>query len=142
MKLLTRKALGTNFVKADHVTLTHLYSKFIFAQAKFEVRNSRGSEFKDQLIVFCFEKASLQSLEFMYDMIKQLNLQGAQEYIFYLFERETPIRQTVAEFKRKIEGQISGNLDAPSSVCIKYLDVYDGMTHIPDNIINFEEVSE
>ena len=64
------------------------------------------------------------------------------EYIFYLFERETPIRQTVAEFKRKIEGQISGDLDAPSSVCIKYLDVYDGMTHIPDNIINFEEVSE
>jgi hypothetical protein len=134
--------LGTNFVKADHVTLTHLYSKFIFAQAKSEVRNSRVSEIKDQLIVFCFEKASLQSLEFMYDMIKQLNLQDAQEYIFYLFERETPIRQTVAEFKRKIEGQISGDLDAPSSVCIKYLDVYDGMTHIPDNIINFEEVSE
>lgn len=76
--------LGTNFVKADHVTLTHLYSKFIFAQAKSEVRNSRVSEIKDQLIVFCFEKASLQSLEFMYDMIKQLNLQDAQEYIFYL----------------------------------------------------------
>ena len=131
--------LGTNLVKADHISLIHLYSKYIFAQARVEVRTNRGSEIKDQLIVFCFEKATTHSLEFMYDMIKQLNLQDAQEYIFYLFERETPIRQIVGEFTTRVNSQISGDLENPSTVTIKYLDIYDGMTNVPDTIINFEE---
>lgn len=131
--------LGTNLVKADHISLIHLYSKYIFAQARVEVRTNRGSEIKDQLIVFCFEKATTHSLEFMYDMIKQLNLQDAQEYIFYLFERETPIRQIVGEFTTRVNSQISGDLENPSTVIIKYLDIYDGMTNVPDTIINFEE---
>lgn len=131
--------LGTNLVKADHISLIHLYSKYIFAQAKTEVRTSRGSEIKDQLIVFCFEKVTTYSLEFMYDMIKQLNLQDAQEYIFYLFEKETPIRQIVGEFITRVNSQISGDLRNPSNVIIKYLDILDGLTVVPDTIINFEE---
>lgn len=131
--------LGTNLVKANHISLIHLYSKYIFAQAKIETRTRHGSEVKDQLIVFCFEKVSTPSLEFMYDMIKQLNLQDAQEFVFYLFGKETPIRQIVGEFTSRVNNQISGDLNNPSTVTIKYLDVYDGMIHVPDTIINFEE---
>ncbi len=131
--------LGTNLVKADHISLVHLYSRYIFAQAKVEKRTTHGSEIRDQLIVFCFEKATTHSLEFMYDMIKQLNLQDAQEYIFYLFEKETPIRQIVGEFITRVNGQISGDLSNPSSVIVKYLDIFDGMINVPDTIINFEE---
>lgn len=131
--------LGTNLVKANHVSLIHLYSKYTFAQAKVEVKTFRGSEIKDQLIVFCFEKATTYSLEFMYDMIKQLNLQDAQEYIFYLFDKETSVRQIVGEFTSRVNEQISGDLTNPSRVIIKYLDIYEGMSNIPDTIINFEE---
>ena len=75
----------------------------------------------------------------MYDMIKQLNLQDAQEFVFYLFEKETPIRQIVGEFTSRVNNQISGDLNNPSTVTIRYLDVYDGMINVPDTIINFEE---
>ena len=131
--------LGTNLVKANHISLIHLYSKYIFAQAKIETPTRYGSEIRDQLIVFCFEKVSTSSLEFMYDMIKQLNLQDAQEFVFYLFEKETPIRQIVGEFTSRVNNQISGDFNNPSTVTIKYLDVYDGMINVPDTIINFEE---
>lgn len=131
--------LGTNLVKASHISLIHLYSKYIFAQARIETRTQHGSEIKDQLIVFCCEKVSTPSLEFMYDMIKQLNLQDAQEFVFYLFEKETPIRQIVGDFTSRVNNQISGDLNDPSTVIIKYLDVYDGMINVPDTIINFEE---
>lgn len=131
--------LGTNLVKANHISLIHLYSKYIFAQAKFETRNVHGSVIKDSLIVFCFEKASTHSLEYLYDMIKQLNLQDAQEYIFYLFEKETLIRQIVGEFIARVNCQISGDLSNPSRVVVKYFDIFDGMINVPDMIINFEE---
>ena len=131
--------LGTNLVKADHVSLVHLYSKYIFAQAKIETRTARGTEIKDQLIVFSFEKTTMQSLLFMYDMIKQLNLQDAQEYVFYLFEQETTIRPAVSEFTENVGRQISGDLSNPSRLIIKYLDIFDGMVNVPDNIINYEE---
>lgn len=132
--------LSSNLVKADHISLVHLYSRYIFAQAKVESRTARGSEIKDQLIVFCFEKVTINSLEFMYDMIKQLNLQDAQEYIFYLFEKETSIRQITGEFLARVNKQISGDLSNPSSVRIEYLDIFDGMVNVPDTIINFEGV--
>lgn len=131
--------LGTNLVKADHISLVHLYSKYIFAQGKVETKIMRGTEIKDQLIVFCYEKVTSNSLEFMYDMIKQLNLQDAQEIIIYLFEKEINVRQIVGDFTVKVNNQISGDLENPSKVIIKYLDVYDGMTNVPDTIINFEE---
>jgi len=133
--------LGTNLVKADHISLIHLYSKYIFAQAKVEVRTARGSEIKDQLIVFCFEKATTASLNFMYDMIKQLNLQDAHECIIYLYEQETPIRQIVGEFTTRINSQISGDINDPSTVLVRYLDVFDGLANVPDNIINYEGVN-
>lgn len=133
--------LGTNLVKANHISLIHLYSKYIFAQAKVETRIFRGSEIKDQLIVFCFEKATTASLEFMYDMIKQLNLQDAHEYVLYLFEKETPIRQIVGEFMTRVNQQISGDISNPSNVTVKYLDIYDGLANIPDTIIKFEEAN-
>lgn len=131
--------LGTNLVKADHISLVHLYSKYIFAQAKIEIRHQHGSEIKDQLFVFCFDKVTKLSLEFMYDMIKQLNLQDAQECIFYLFEKETPIRQIVGEFMTSVNGQISGDLSNPSTVFVRYLDIFDGLTNVPDTIIHFGE---
>lgn len=131
--------LGTNLVKADHISLIHLYSKYIFAQTKIETQTARGTEIKDQLIVFCFEQATTHSLEFMYDMIKQLNLQDAQEYICYLYERENPIRQIVGEFITRVNRQISGDLSNPSNINIRYFDIFDGLTNVPDIIINYEE---
>ena len=135
--------LGTNLVKANHISLIHLYSKYIFAQAKVVIPTyNGGTEIKDQLIVFSFEKTTMASLEFMYDMIKQLNLQDAHEYVFYLYERETAVRQIVGEFTTRVNQQISGDISNPSNVIIKYLDILEGLTYVPDNIINLLEVKK
>ena len=73
-------------------------------------------------------------------MIKQLNLQNADEYIFYLYEKETEVRQIVGDFKNKMTSHISGDINSPSDISFKYLDIYDGMQNIPDTIINYEGV--
>ena len=130
--------LGTNLVKAEHITLLHLYSKYIFAQAKVEVNSGRIRETRDQLIVFSFDTVTAQSLDFLYDLIRQLNLQDAQDYIFYFYEREVGIRHIVQEFHSRIEGQVRGDINNPSNIMIKYLDIFDGLRSIPDGIINFD----
>jgi len=129
--------LGTNLVKADHINLIHLYSKYIFAQAQVEITSGRSSEIVDQLLVFSFEPSTVHSLEFMYDMIRQLNLQNAHEYVIYLHEKENSIRQIVQEFVANVNHQISGDLDNPSHMDVRYLDIFDGLANVPDTIINF-----
>lgn len=132
--------LGTNLVKADHITLVHLYSKYIFAQSKVERYNvSGGTDVVDQTVVFCFEPASAASLDFLYDLVKQLNLQASHEYIFYFYERETTIRQVVGEFKNRVASQVRGDILNPSLIIIKYLDIFNGLQNVPDNIIHFGE---
>lgn len=132
--------LGTNLLKTNHVSLIHLYSKYIFANVKVEEATVHGTFNKEQLVVFSFEKVTSASLTFLYDMIKQLNLQNADEYIFYLYEKETEVRQIVGDFKNKMTSHISGDINSPSDISFKYLDIYDGMQNIPDTIINYEGV--
>lgn len=125
--------LGTSLILADHLTLTHLYSKYIFAEVKQEVENySGGTDIINKLVVFCYEPASSASLDFLYDLIKRLNFQSYQVYEVYLYENETNIRQIVADFKSRINKQIKGDLKKPSTIDVKYLDIFDGLKNVPD----------
>jgi len=133
--------LGTSLILADHLTLTHLYSKYIFAEVKQEVENySGGTDIINKLVVFCYEPGSSASLDFLYDLIKRLNFQSYQVYEVYLYENETNIRQIVADFKSRINKQIKGDLKKPSTIDVKYLDIFDGLKNVPDGIIRFGEV--
>lgn len=133
--------LGTSLIMAEHLTLTHLYSKYIFAEVKQEVANHHGGiDVIDKLVVFCYEPASSLSLNFLYDLIKRLNFQSYQVYEIYLHENETSIRQIIADFKTRINAQIKGDLKKPSTIEVKYLDVFDGLKNVPDGIIHFGEV--
>lgn len=133
--------LGTDLILADHLTLTHLFSKYIFAEVKQSVPNrTGGNDIISKLIVFCFEPASVQSLDFLYDLIKRLNFQTYPLCEVYLYDREVSVRHITADFLRRISAQPYGDLQSPSTLEIKYLDIFDGMTNIPDRIIRFEEV--
>lgn len=133
--------LGTDLVKADHLTLTHLYSKYIFAEVIIEANNfSGGTERYNKLIVFCYEEVTNASLDFLYDLIKRLNFQSYRMCEIYLHQKEETIRQTVADFNSRIKKTIKGDVSQPFEVDIKYLDDFSGMHAVPDNIIRFEEV--
>ena len=58
----------------------------------------------------------------------------------YLYDREVSVRHITADFLRRISAQPYGDLQSPSILEIKYLDIFDGMANIPDAIIRFEEV--
>lgn len=133
--------LGTNLVKANHITLTHLYSKYIFAEIKMEISNLSGSkEICEKLAIFCDEPVSNQSLDFLYDLIKKLNFQSYRLCEIYLYQKGNTIRQVVADFESRIAKEIMGDINNMSKIEIKYLDVFDGLNNVPDNIIHFEEV--
>ena len=133
--------LGTNLILADHLTLTHLFSKYIFAEVKQSIPNrTGGNDIISKLVVFCFEPASIQSLDFLYDLIKRLNFQSYPLCEVYLYDREVSVRHITADFLRRISAQPYGDLQSPSILEIKYLDIFDGMANIPDAIIRFEEV--
>lgn len=132
--------LGTNLIFADHITLTHLFSKYIFAEAKQSVpNNTGGNDIVSKLVVFCFEPVSVQSLEFLYDLIKRLNFQSYRFCEIYVYENEVSVRHITSEFLRRVSAQVCGDIQNPSIPVIKYLDVFDGMAHVPDTIIRFEE---
>lgn len=133
--------LGTNLIMSEQLTLTQLYSKYIFAEVMQEVSNYHGgTDVINKLVVFCYEPASCISLDFLYDLIKRLNFQSYQVYEIYLYENETNIRQIVANFKNRVNAQIKGHLNKPSTIEVKYLDVFEGLKSVPDGIIHFEEV--
>lgn len=132
--------LGTSLIKAEHLTLTHLYSKYIFAEAKQSVQNYRSTEVIDKLIVFSYEPSSKTSLDFLYDLIKRLNFQSYQLYEIYLNENETDIRHIIQDFKNRVDNQLQGDLKKPSKINFKFLDIYEGLSNIPDGIIQYGEV--
>lgn len=133
--------LGTNLIMSNQLILTHLFSKYIFAECKQSVPNrSGGHDIEEKLVVFCYEPTTLHSLEFLYDLIKRLNFQSYPFCEIYLYEQELSIRHVTAEFTRKINSELKGDVNRPSTISIKYLDIYDGMQNIPDAIIRFEEV--
>lgn len=132
--------LGTDLVLADHVTLTHLYSKYIFAESKERVSDMRGGTYLvDKLLVFCYEPASIESLDFLYTLIKRLNFQSYPVSEIYLFDKEISIRHTAAEFTNRINSEIKGDFENPSKIEIKYLDIFNGLQNVPDGIIHFGE---
>lgn len=133
--------LGTNLILSEQLILTHLFSKYIFAECKQSVPNrSGGNDIEEKLVVFSYEPTSPNSLDFLYDLIKRLNFQSYPSCEIYLYERETEVRHITAEFIRKINAEVKGDVSRPSTISIKYLDIYDGMQNIPDAIIRFEEV--
>lgn len=132
--------LGTNLVLADYLTLTHLYSKYIFAESEMQVPDIRGGTYLiKKLIVFCYEPASVASLNFLYSLIKRLNFQSYPISEIYLFDKETSVRQIATEFTNQINSEIKGDITRPSTIEIKYLDIFDGLHNVPDQIIHFGE---
>jgi hypothetical protein len=135
----------TNLLKAEYVTLFFLYSKYIFATAEVAEQNARGVSYKKQNIVFNFDEISLQSLLVMYDAFKQYQLQDADEYVIYLYDKKSNVRTYIEEFKNTIENQQKAinekqQIDIkPPSIVFKYLSKLDGLKDIPYSILGLSE---
>lgn len=132
--------IGTDLILSHQLTLTHLFSKYIFAEVKEQVPDMRGGTYPvEKLLVFCYESTSVDSLKFLYSLIKRLNFQSYPISEIYLYDKETPTRQYTAEFTNQINAELKGDITHPSKVEIKYLDIFDGLQSVPDRIIHFEE---
>jgi len=132
--------IGTDLILAEHLTLTHLFSKYVFAEVKAQVPDVRGGTYQiEKLIVFCYESVSVASLDFLYTLIKRLNFQSYPISEIYLFDKQIATRQITAEFINRINSEIKGDLAQPSKIEMKYLDIYDGLANVPDRIIHFGE---
>ncbi len=132
--------IGSNLLHANHLTLTHLFSKYIFVEVKEDVLDLRGGTYPlEKLVVFCYEPVSANSLDFLYDLIKRLNFQSYPKSEIYLYDNEVSTRYYVSEFTSRINAEINGDFLSPSQVEIKYLDVFDGLQSVPDQIIHFGE---
>lgn len=114
----------SNGGKYDHISLVHLYSKYIFAYGERQVNLAGNSIFVTSSYVFMFDEVTNQSLMLLYDACKQYQMQLTKELVIYLYAQEENVRGVVAEFKRQI-GQDEQELT------IKYLPVLDGLDAFP-----------
>jgi len=136
----------TNLMKLDYVTLFALYSKYIFASAKVTERQANGGSYvKKQNIVFNFDEVTLDSLNIMYDVFKQYQLQDADEYVIYLYQKKADVRTYVEQFKNVIEDQQrkimeiqQGNSKSPE-ITVRYLTMLDGLGNVPYSILGLSE---
>lgn len=81
---------GSGIKKYEYITLTQLYSDYIFAQNKIMIEERRGnkvinSSSCNQLIIFSFDKISKDSFAYICDMFKELQLENFDEYIFCFY---------------------------------------------------------
>lgn len=82
--------LSSGITKNKYITLTQLYSDYIFAENKVKVEEKRGgvvtktSEYKE-LFIFSFDKISKDSFSYVCDMFKELQLENLDKYIFCFY---------------------------------------------------------
>jgi hypothetical protein len=81
--------LGSGLKKYKYITLTQLFSSYIFAQNKTERIETKGKTTSTssitQQIIFSFDKISVDSFQYICDMFKELQLQNLDEFIFCFY---------------------------------------------------------
>lgn len=108
--------------KGDHLTLIHMFSKYIFAYAKrIQKKSNGGSDPITTSIVFSFDAVSPDSLNLLNDVCIQYQMQYTDELIVYLYADELIARVAVEEFKRNHD-----------NIEFRYLTSYEGITTLPD----------
>lgn len=106
--------LGSSLEKLNHVSLYQLFSSFIFAVNE----TKRESEFNGQviyrtvtqMIVFSFDEISETSFQYICDMFKELQLEGADEYIFAFYpESKSDVKLIKEKFKKYSDEELKAD---------------------------------
>lgn len=119
----------SNAAEANHITLTHLFSKFIFTRIITPITTrTDGTPLnlpQSGYAIFSFDEVCLESLEMLLDLCKQNQMQTNSDFTtIYLYENEGNVRTIVSEFERSAHG--FSNLD------FQYLIRYDGLEYFPN----------
>lgn len=106
--------LGSSLEKLAHVSLYQLYSSFILAENETKIEStSKGKiiiEPITQKIVFSFDKISETSFQYICNMFKELQLEGADEYIFAFYPKSTNDVKLIKEkFNKYADEELKGN---------------------------------
>ncbi|QHI73083.1 hypothetical protein [Aminipila terrae] len=85
--------MNSKLILMPQISLTHLFSSFVFAEYKEEVTITEHvrkiTELKTKKVVFSFDSLIDQSFPYLFSMFKALQMENADEYIFCFFP-ETP----------------------------------------------------
>jgi hypothetical protein len=83
---------GHSKVHSKTIPINALYSKFLFAEYKydktFEDGSRKGTEAKTSHIMFSFDDISSDSFRYMWSMFKYFQMQGADDYVFCFYPRK------------------------------------------------------
>lgn len=121
----------TNIYLGKHLTLLHMFSKYIFAQS------TRTETFKNSStgpitssIIFSLDDVSLDSLNLLYNVCKQYQMQRTDELIIYLHANETEVHPITEHFLRDIKSD-NNNDNKKVEIIIRYLANYEGIVDLP-----------
>ncbi len=83
---------GSNMELGNYLTINQLYSRYIFAQHRFETKRSEnGKEYyvpEIRKILISFDDISKESFKYMWSMFKAFQLQDADELVFMFYPRQ------------------------------------------------------
>ena len=125
--------LQSNLEKFPYITLTQLYSSYIFADNETEVSTSNYGQTIintiHQKIIFSFDKIGDNSFQYLLSMFRELQLQSANEYIFCFYpESKEDVEQINDKFKKYVETEFNNNKSEKLQVNMNKVKI-----HILDN---------
>ncbi len=103
--------MGSDLETLKHVNLYQLYSSYIFGENKRQAKEIiSGRELwgtNVEKVIFCFDVISESSIRYLSDMFKELQLEGADRYIFCFYPQSV---EDVKMIDEKVEGWLSESL--------------------------------
>lgn len=110
----------TDSVRLDHINLTHMFSKYIFAKSK-ETVHAPGVTYNiDVNHIFFNAEPTIQELNFMYSLMQDYQLEDAGRINIYFYGEQTQYRGSIQDFLRNKREQYSKN-DKRTEINDKYL---------------------
>jgi hypothetical protein len=90
----------TSPLRLNHITLSHLFSDYIFAKSKELITLGEHNIAINVHHVFFFAEPTLEELNFMYSCLSRYQFEDAEKLIIHLYGEQTKHRVAIDEFVR------------------------------------------
>ncbi|MDC7726397.1 hypothetical protein [Bacillus cereus] len=119
----------TPSLRKEHINLTYMFSKYIFAKSRIANRSRNGTTIDEVNHVFFFATPTLEELNFMYSCIKKFQFEDADKLLIHFYDEQTDYRVEIKEFLRAKQEE----LKRQKSYLVIETDYMTPLSKVPEN---------
>ncbi|WP_163070841.1 hypothetical protein [Priestia flexa] len=107
-------------ISKPHLSLIQMFSNYIFARSKEEVRDKDGVRYRDVNHVFFYTNPTKQELTFMYQLVQKFQLESGHELRIHFHGEQSKYRSHIEAFLRGKKEEFRKN-DSYLEITFNYL---------------------